>query len=120
MKNTVIYAFSRELWNSDTIYKSLMPRECYSGFLRDIKINDKWGQNRPFRCDLNQIPYDCSVEVRNRQSAWWTMDGSSWHGTGDRDQDHLQEKEMKKAKGLSEEALQIAVKRREAKGKGEK
>ena len=36
------------------------------------------------------------------------------------DQDHPQEKKCQKAKWLSEEALQIAVKRREAKGKGEK
>ena len=35
-------------------------------------------------------------------------------------QDHPQEKEMQKAKWLSEEALQIAVKRREAKSKGER
>ena len=48
------------------------------------------------------------------------MDGGLWHCTGGNDQDHPQEKEMKKAKWLSEEALQIAVKRREAKGKGEK
>ena len=40
--------------------------------------------------------------------------------TGDRDQDHPQEKEMQKSKWLSEEALQIALKRREAKSKGEK
>ena len=39
---------------------------------------------------------------------------------GGSDQDHPQEKEMQKAKWLSEEALQIAEKRREAKGKGEK
>ena len=38
----------------------------------------------------------------------------------DRDQDHSQEKECKKAKWLSGETLQIAVKRREAKSKGEK
>ena len=38
----------------------------------------------------------------------------------DRVQDHPQEKEMKKAKWLSEEALQIAVKRKEVKSKGEK
>ena len=37
-----------------------------------------------------------------------------------REQDHPQEKEIEKAKWLSEEALQTAVKRREAKGKGEK
>ena len=39
---------------------------------------------------------------------------------GGSDQDHPQEKEMQKAKRLSEEALQIAEKRREVKGKGEK
>ena len=48
------------------------------------------------------------------------MDSGSWHCTGDRNQDHPQEKEMKKEKWLSEEALQIPVKRREVKGKGEK
>ena len=54
-----------------------------------------WGNigktNRPFRYDLNQIPYDYTVEVRNRfkdldlidKSAWWTMEWGSWHCTGD-------------------------------------
>ena len=48
------------------------------------------------------------------------MDGCSRHSTGDRDQAHPHEKEMQKAKWLSGEALQIAVKRREVKSKGEK
>ena len=48
------------------------------------------------------------------------MDGGSLHCTGDRNQDYRQEKEMQKSKWLSEEALQIAVKRREAESKGEK
>ena len=48
------------------------------------------------------------------------MDGSSWHCTGSSDQNHPKEKKCKRAKWLSEEALQIAEKRREAKGKGEK
>ena len=48
------------------------------------------------------------------------MDGGSRRCIGGNDQDHPQEKEMKKAKWLSEEALQIAEKRREVKGKGEK
>ena len=48
------------------------------------------------------------------------MDGGLQHCTGDRDQDHSHGKEMQKAKWLLEEALQIAVKRREAKSKGEK
>ena len=53
----------------------------------------------------------------DRQSAWRTLDGSLWHCTGGSDWDHPQEKE---AKWFSEESLQIAEKRREAKGKGEK
>jgi len=48
------------------------------------------------------------------------MAGGSRRYTGDRDQDHPQVKKCKKAKWLSEEALQIAVKRREAKSEGEK
>ena len=49
------------------------------------------------------------------------MDGGLRHCIGHRDQDDPQEKEKrKKAKWVSEEALQIAVKRREAKSKGEK
>ena len=48
------------------------------------------------------------------------MDGGSWHCKRGSDQDHPQEKEMQKGKWLSEDALQIVVKRREAKGKGEK
>ena len=48
------------------------------------------------------------------------MDGGMLHCTGDRNQDHPQEKEMQKATWLSGETLQIAVKRREGKSKGEK
>ena len=48
------------------------------------------------------------------------MDGGLLHCTVDRDQDHPHGKEMKKSKWLSEEALQIAVKRREVKSKGKK
>ena len=45
------------------------------------------------------------------------MDGGLWYCTRGSDQDHLQEKKMQKGKWLSEEDLQIAEKRREAKGK---
>ena len=48
------------------------------------------------------------------------MDRGLGHCSGYREQDHPQEKEIQKGKWLSEEALQIAVKRREAKSKGEK
>ena len=70
-----------------------------------LKLKKVGKTTRPFRYDLNQIPYDCTVEVRNRfkgldliDSAWWTMDGGSWHCTGDRDQDHPKVKEMQKNK----------------------
>ena len=39
--------------------------------------------------------------MSDRQSAWWTMDGDSWHCTGNRDQDNLQEKEMQKRKTVA-------------------
>ena len=47
------------------------------------------------------------------------MDGGLWHCTGGSNQDHSQEKKCKKAQWFSEEALEIAEKRREEKGKGE-
>ena len=48
------------------------------------------------------------------------MDGGFWHCKGGDDQTTPKKKKCKKAKWLSEEALQIAEKRREVKGKGEK
>ena len=48
------------------------------------------------------------------------MDRGFWHCTGDRDRDHPQGKEILNGKWFSEETLQIAEKRREAKNKGEK
>ena len=48
------------------------------------------------------------------------MDEGSWHCTGDRNHTIPKKQKCKKVKWLSEEALQIAVKRREVKSKGEK
>ena len=83
---------------------------------------------RPFKYDLNQIPYDYTGEVRNRfkgldlinrvPEELWTEVHDIVQETGIKT--ILMEKKCKKAKGLSEEALQIAVKRREVKSKGEK
>ena len=83
---------------------------------------------RPFRCDLNQIPYDYTVKVRNRFKGLDLIDrvpDELWNEVGDIVQETRvktipMEKKCKKAKWLSEEALQIAVKRREVKSKGEK
>ena len=82
---------------------------------------------RPFRYDLNLIPYDYTVEVRNRfkgldlidrvPDELWTEVHDIVQKTGIKT--ILMEKKCKTAKWLSEEALQIAVKR-EAKSKGEK
>ena len=83
---------------------------------------------RPFRYDLNQIPYDYTVEVRNRFKGLDQIDrvpDELWMEVRDIVQETgikiiSMEKKCKKAKQLSEEALQIAVERREAKNKGEK
>ena len=83
---------------------------------------------RPCRYDLNQIPYDYTVEVRNRFKGLDLIDrmpDELWTEVCDTVQETgiktiLKKKKCKKAKWLSGEALQIAVKRREAKNKGEK
>ena len=76
--------------------------------------------------DLNQIPYDYTVEVRNRFKGLDLIDrvpDELWMEVCDIVQETgmktiPMEKKCKKAKWLSGEALQIAVKRREAKSKG--
>ena len=83
---------------------------------------------RPFRYDLNQIPYEYAVEVRNRFKGLDLIDrvpDELWNEVCDIVQETRiktipKEKIRKKAKWLSREALQIAVKRREVKNKGEK
>ena len=83
---------------------------------------------RPFRYDLNQIPYDYTVEVRNRIKELDLIDRGPdelWMEVDDIVQETgiktiPKKKKCKKAKCLSEESLQIAEKRREGKGKGEK
>ena len=79
----------------------------------------------PFRYDLNQIPYDYTVEVRNRFKGLDLIDrvpDELWNEVCDVVQETgikiiPMEKKYKKAKWLSGEALQIAVKRREVKAK---
>ena len=82
---------------------------------------------RPFRYDLNQIPYDYTVEVRNRFKGQHLIDrvpDELWNEVCDIVQETgikiiPMEKKYKKAKWLSGEGLHITVKRREAKSKGE-
>ena len=83
---------------------------------------------RPFRYDLNQIPYDYTVEVKNRFKGLDLIDrvpDELWMEVHDTVQETgikiiSKKKKCKKAKLLSEDALQIAVKRREMKSKAEK
>ena len=76
---------------------------------------------RPFKYDLNQIPYDYTVEVTNRSKELALVDRvpeELW--TEVHDKTISKKNKCKKAKWSSEEALQMAEKRREVKGKGEK
>ena len=83
---------------------------------------------RPFRYDLNQILYDYTVEVTNRFKVLDLIDrvpDELWMEVRDIVQETgiktiPREMKCKKAKWLSREALQIALKRREVKSKGEK
>ena len=80
---------------------------------------------RPFRYDLNQIPHDHTMEVRNRFKGLDLIDrvpDELWMQVHDTVQETgiktiPKKKKYKKAKWLSEEALQTAVRRREVKGK---
>ena len=70
-----------------------------------LKLKKVGKTTRPFRYNLNQIPYDYTVEVRNRfkgldlidrvpEELWMEVCDTA----GGRDQDHLQEKQMQKGK----------------------
>ena len=93
-----------------------------------LKLKKVGKTTRPFRYDLNQIPYDYTVEVTNRfkgldlihrvpEELWMEV----WNIVQEMGIKTIpKKKKHKKAKWLSEEGLQIAEKRREVKGKGEK
>ena len=89
----------------------------------------KVGKNtRPFRYDLNQTPYDCTVEVTNIFKGLDLIDivlEELWTEVCDIVQEALiknipKKKKCKKVKWLADEALQIAEERRGPKGKGGK
>ena len=100
--------------------------------MKSLLPNSDWNEvgktTRLFRYDLNQIPYDYTVEVRNRFKGLELIDrmpDELWTDVHDIVQKTgikiiPMEKKCKKAKWLSGEDLQIAGKRREAKSKGEK
>ena len=93
-----------------------------------LKLKKVGKATRPFRYNLNQIPYEYKVEVRNRFKGLDLIDRvpeELWTEVRDIVQEAgiktiPKKKYLKKAKWLSEKTLQIAVKRREVKSKGEK
>ena len=93
-----------------------------------LKLKKVGKTTRPFRYNLNLIPYDYTVGVRNRFKGLDLIDSMPddlWMEVCDIVQETgiktiPMEKKCKKAKWLSGEALQITVKRREVKSKGEK
>ena len=104
-------------WTVAQIINSLLPNS-------DLKKVGK--TSKPFRYALNQIPYDYTVEMRNRfqgldligrvPDELWMEVHNTVQETGIKT--IPKKKKCKKAKWLSEEALQIAVKRREVKSNG--
>ena len=93
-----------------------------------LKLKKVEKTTKSFRYDLNQIPYGYTVEVRNilkgldlidrvSDELWTEVRDIVWE-TGSKT--IPKKKKCKKAKWVSEEALPIAVKRREVKSKGER
>ena len=133
-QNQIDYSLHSQRWRSSVqSAKTKLGADCGSDhelFIAKFRLKlKKVGKTtRPFRYDPNQIPYDYTVEVRNRFKRLdlidWVPD-ELWTEVRDIVQEIgiktiPIEKKCKKAKWLSGEALQIAVKRREAKNKGEK
>ena len=93
-----------------------------------LKLKKVWKNTRPFNYDINQIPYDYKMEVRNRYKGLDLIDrvpDEPWTEVRDIVKETgiktiSKTKKCKQAKCLSEESLQIAVKKRDTKGKGEK
>ena len=93
-----------------------------------LKLKKVGKTTRPFRYDLNQIPYNYTVKVKNRFKGLDLIDRvpeELWMEVHDIVQEVViktipKKKKCKKAKWLSEEALQIAEERKVSKGKEEK
>ena len=133
-QNQIDYILCNQRWRSSIQSAKTRPGADYGSdhelliakFILKLK---KVGKSiRPFRYDLNQIPYDYTVEMTNRFKGLYLMHSvpeELWMEVHDIVQKAViksipKKKKWKKAKRLSEEALQIAEKRNNAKGKGEK
>ena len=133
-QNQIDYVLCSQRWRSSIQSAKIRLGADYGsdceGFIAKFRLKlKKVGETtRLFRNDLNQIPYNYTVEVRNRFKGLDLIDrvpDELWMEVCDTVQETgiktiPTEKKCKNAKWLSGEALQIAVKRREAKSKGKK
>ena len=133
-QNQIDYILCSQRWRSSIHSAKTRPGADYGSDheLLTVKFRLKLKKveetTRPFRCNLNKIPYDYTVEVTNRFKGLDLIDrvpDELWTEVCDIVQETRiktipKKKKCKKAKWLSEEALQIAWKRREVKGKEEK
>ena len=129
----IIFSAAKEgeaLYSQQKQDRELTVAQIISSFITKFRLKlKKVGKTaRPFRYDLNQIPYDYTVEVRNRFKGLDLIDrvrDELWNEVRDIVWETWiktipMEKKCKKAKWLSGEALQITVKRKEVKKKKEK
>ena len=132
--NHIDYILCSQIWRSSTqSAKTRLGADCGSDheLLTSrfrLKLKNVGKTTRTFRYDLNRIPYDYTVKVRNRLKGLDLIDRvpeELWADVCDIVKEAgiktiCKKKKCKKAKWLSEEALQIAVKRREPKSKGKR
>ena len=133
-QNQIDYILCSQRWRSSILSAKTRPgadcgsdRELLIPKFR-LKLKKVGEITRPYRYDLNQIPYDYTVEVTNRFKGLDLIDrvpDELWTEVLDNVHKAViktipKKEKCKKAKGLSEEALEIVVKRRGAKSKGEK
>ena len=131
-RNQIEYIICSQRWRSSIQSAKTRPgADCgsYYEFLIAkfrLKLKKAGKTTRLFRYDLNQIPYDYMVKVRNRFKGLDLIDRvpeELWTEVHDTVQQTgsiiPKKKKCKKAKWLSEDALQTAVKRRDAKSRGE-
>ena len=128
-QNKTDYILCSQRWRSSTQSAETRPgADCGSDHELLIakfrlKLKKVGKTTRPFRYDLNQIPYDYTVEVTNRFKGLDLIDrvpGELWMDVHDRRQGSRpspRKRNAERQNGCPEEALQIAEKRRETKGK---
>ena len=131
----LLFVFNIGAEDGDTLYSQPKQDQELTGSDHELfiskfrfKLKKVRKTTRPFRYDLNQIPYNYTVEVTNGFKGLDLIDrvpGELWAEVCDMVEEMEiktipKKKKYKKPKWLSDEALQTAVKRREVKGRGEK